>query len=158
MKFSRRLLADYVKTLHQKACRTIIFLHSTNQIIDLWCCRWSFRRQILNSLLFHKLTHESRNWSGPVFFFYLGPLTSTAPNPKIHGSVPISKHMIRIVFKDKNVSYWTQFFCCVNGVEKIPPHIPEEYQIFRSWRACYLSSTCNARERCVLQTMTFKVI
>ena len=31
-----------VKTLHQKACRTcstIIFLHSTNQIIDLWRCR-----------------------------------------------------------------------------------------------------------------------
>ena len=36
MKISR-LLADY-KTLHQKACRTcstIIFLYSTNQIIDL---------------------------------------------------------------------------------------------------------------------------
>ena len=49
---SRRRLPDYVKTLHQKACRTIIFLHSwTNQIIDLWCCRWHCRRQILNSLL-----------------------------------------------------------------------------------------------------------
>ena len=37
-KISRRRLADYVKTLHQKACRTcstIIFLHSTNQIIEL---------------------------------------------------------------------------------------------------------------------------
>ena len=36
MKISRRRLADYVKTLPQKACRTcskIIFLHSTNQII-----------------------------------------------------------------------------------------------------------------------------
>ena len=35
---SRRRLADYDKTLHQKACRTCstkIFLHSTNQIIDL---------------------------------------------------------------------------------------------------------------------------
>ena len=55
MKISRRRLADYVKTLHQKACRTcstIIFLHSTNQIIDLWRCRWRCRRQILNSLLF----------------------------------------------------------------------------------------------------------
>ena len=39
---SRRRLADYVKHLHQKGCRTsstIIFLHSTNQIIDLWRCR-----------------------------------------------------------------------------------------------------------------------
>ena len=48
------LLADYVKTLNQKACRTcstIIFLHSTNQIIDLWRGRWCCRRQILNSLV-----------------------------------------------------------------------------------------------------------
>ena len=54
MKISRRRLADYVKTLHQKACRTcstIIFLHSTNEIIDLWRCRWRCRRQILNSLM-----------------------------------------------------------------------------------------------------------
>ena len=55
LKISRCCLADYVKTLHQKACRmcsTIIFLHSTNQIIDLWrCrCRCRCRRQILNSL------------------------------------------------------------------------------------------------------------
>ena len=38
MKISPRRLADYVKTFHQKACRTcssIIFPHSTNQIIDL---------------------------------------------------------------------------------------------------------------------------
>ena len=38
MKISRRCLADYVKTLHQKACRTcstIIFPHSANQIFDL---------------------------------------------------------------------------------------------------------------------------
>ena len=37
--------------LHQKACRTrstIIFLHSTNQIIDL--CRWRCRRQIFREL------------------------------------------------------------------------------------------------------------
>ena len=51
MKISRRRLAGYVKTLHQKACSTIIFLHSTNQIIDLWRCRWRCRRQILSSLL-----------------------------------------------------------------------------------------------------------
>ena len=42
MKISRRRLADYAKSLHQKAshtCSTVIFLHSTNQIIDLWRCR-----------------------------------------------------------------------------------------------------------------------
>ena len=50
VKISRRRLADYVKTLHQKACRTVIFLHPTNQIIDLWRCRRCCRRQILNSL------------------------------------------------------------------------------------------------------------
>ena len=53
--FSRCCLADYVKTLHQKAChtcRTIIFLHSPNQIIiDLWHCCWCCRSQILNSLI-----------------------------------------------------------------------------------------------------------
>jgi len=41
VKISRRRLADYVKHLHQKAWRTsstIIFLHSTNQIIDLGRC------------------------------------------------------------------------------------------------------------------------
>jgi len=54
MKISRRRLADYVKTLHQKACRTcttINFLHSTNQIIDSRRRRWRCRRQILNSLI-----------------------------------------------------------------------------------------------------------
>ena len=50
-KILRRRLADYVKTFHQKVCRTcstILFPHSTNQIIDLWrcCCR----RRFLNSL------------------------------------------------------------------------------------------------------------
>ena len=48
-KISRHCLVDYVKTLHQKACgtcSTIIFLHSTNQNIDLWRCRC--RRHLLN--------------------------------------------------------------------------------------------------------------
>ena len=52
MKISRRRLADYVKNVHHKACRTcstIIFPRSTNRIIDLWrCCR----RRFVNSLLF----------------------------------------------------------------------------------------------------------
>ena len=50
----RRHFEDYVKKLHQKACRpfsTIIFLHSTNQIIDLWRFRFRRRRLFLNSLL-----------------------------------------------------------------------------------------------------------
>ena len=58
MKISHRLLADYVKSLHQKACRTcstIIFLHSTNQIIDLWRCRWRCLRQILKFLISSKV-------------------------------------------------------------------------------------------------------
>ena len=53
-KMSRRRLPDYVKKLHQQACRTcstIIFLHSTNQIIDLWRCPWHCRLQIWNTLL-----------------------------------------------------------------------------------------------------------
>jgi len=52
MKISRRRLADYVKTLHQKArctCSTIIFLHSINQFIDLWRCT---RRKEIHQLLY----------------------------------------------------------------------------------------------------------
>ena len=50
MKISRRRLADHVKKLHQKVCRTcgtITFPHSTNQIIDL-------RSHFLNSLPLQK--------------------------------------------------------------------------------------------------------
>ena len=54
MKIWRRRLADYVKKLHQKACRacsTIIFPRSTNQSIDLWhCCR--YRHLLKGSLRF----------------------------------------------------------------------------------------------------------
>ena len=70
MKISRRRLADFVKTLHQKACRTcstIIFPHSTNQIIDLWRCR----RQILNSLLFHK--ENTLSWYCNTWMLKLSP-------------------------------------------------------------------------------------
>ena len=54
MKTSRGRLAHYVKTLHQKACRTcstICFPHSTNQFIDLWRRHCCCRRQILDSLI-----------------------------------------------------------------------------------------------------------
>ena len=44
MKISRRCLADYVKKWHQKACSTIIFPYSSNEIIDLWPCRSRYRR------------------------------------------------------------------------------------------------------------------
>ena len=70
MKISRRRLVDFVKTLHQKACRTcstIIFPHSTNQIIDLWRCR----RQILNSLLFHK--ENTLSWYCNTWMLKLSP-------------------------------------------------------------------------------------
>ena len=53
-KNSRRHLVDYVKELHQKAwrtCSTIIFPHSTKQIVDLWRCPGRCRRHFLNSLL-----------------------------------------------------------------------------------------------------------
>ena len=52
MNISLRRLADYLKKLHQKACRTcsmIIFLYSTNHIIDLWRCRCHCHRLFLNS-------------------------------------------------------------------------------------------------------------
>ena len=67
MKISRRRWADYVKTLYQKACRTsstIIFLHSTNQINDLWRCRWQCRHQILNSLTCTEVICGC-HWVGP---------------------------------------------------------------------------------------------
>ena len=53
MNISRRLLADYVNKLHQKACRTcstIIFPHSANQVIDLWRCRFHSGRRFFNPL------------------------------------------------------------------------------------------------------------
>jgi len=39
------------QNVQQKACRTIIFPRSTNQIIDLWRCRGRCRRHFLNSLV-----------------------------------------------------------------------------------------------------------
>ena len=54
MNISRGRLADYVKTFHQKACRTcctIIVLNSTNQIIDLRRCLCRSRRCFLNTAL-----------------------------------------------------------------------------------------------------------
>ena len=58
MKISRRL-TSYVEKVHEKACctrSTIIFLRSTNHIIDLWRCRCRCCRHFLNSLSFSSST------------------------------------------------------------------------------------------------------
>ena len=86
MKISRRPLAACVKKMHRKACSTIIFPHSTNQIIDLWRCRC--RRHFLNSIKSQPQQNEQnadteearinltclcflvRHWSGMVFWNY----------------------------------------------------------------------------------------
>ena len=47
----RRRLADHAEKLHRKACRTIIFPHLTNQIVDLRRCRCRCQSQFFNSLL-----------------------------------------------------------------------------------------------------------
>ena len=83
-KISRRRLADYVKILHQKVCcmcSTIIFPHSTNQIIDLWRCRC--RSQILNSLITffdaaRTFTREAKRrymWRCDFSWHYLNPFS-----------------------------------------------------------------------------------
>ena len=66
IKISRRHLADFVKKLHQSACRscsTIIFHHSINHIIDLWRFGHFCHRGFLNSLWwfsFGALFHRGR--------------------------------------------------------------------------------------------------
>ena len=52
MKISRLTIRAYVKKPHQKACRTcstIISLHSTCQINDLWRCRGRCHRHFFNN-------------------------------------------------------------------------------------------------------------
>ena len=44
-------LADCVKKLHRRACRTIVFPHSTNHIIYLCCRRHCCSRRFINSLI-----------------------------------------------------------------------------------------------------------
>ena len=61
LEISRCHLADYVKELSENACRTcstIIFPHSTNQIVVFWRRRCRCRRPCLSSLLF--LTKRER--------------------------------------------------------------------------------------------------
>ena len=63
MKISRRPLADYVKNLDQKSCRTcstIVFPHSTNQITNLWRCRGRCCRHFLNSLSWRVIAKSHR--------------------------------------------------------------------------------------------------
>ena len=64
LEISRCYLADYVKELSENACRTcrmcstIIFPHSTNQIVVFWRRRCRCRRPCLSSVLF--LTKRKR--------------------------------------------------------------------------------------------------
>ena len=53
MKISRRPLADYVKTLHQKACSTIISFIQPIKSLICGVVVDACRRQILNSLITH---------------------------------------------------------------------------------------------------------
>ena len=79
MKISRRPLADYVKTMHKKACRTcstIIFPHSANQIIDLWRCRGRCCRHFLNSLFAGGSTRDEGRHFWTLFFFLITYLHS----------------------------------------------------------------------------------
>ena len=69
LKISRRRLADYVKKLCQKACPacSMIFSpRSTNQIIDLWCCRCRCRPHFLNFLVSweQRLSSQRTNLTG----------------------------------------------------------------------------------------------
>ena len=93
MKISRRCLADYVKTLNQKACctcSTIIFLHSTNEITDLWRCRWRCRRQILNSLLMVQMLSKSKQKTSPQIFLCTRLLHAHKNNNSVTGDLTIS--------------------------------------------------------------------
>ena len=61
MNNARRRLVDYVKKLDQKArctCSTIIFPHSTNQIIDLWRYHCLCRRHFLHFLVLGTGQHQ----------------------------------------------------------------------------------------------------
>ena len=67
MKISRRPLADGLRQkLHQKSCRTcstIVFPHSTNQIINLWRCRGRCCRHFLNSLSYRVIAVKSHRFT-----------------------------------------------------------------------------------------------
>ena len=62
-KISRRHLADYVKTLHQKACSTstMIFPCSTNHIVDLWRCRCRVTREF-KTWRWQRQRHKAMIW------------------------------------------------------------------------------------------------
>ena len=55
---------------------TIIFLHLTNQIIDLWRCRWLCRRQILR-------TFAPKSSYGEIFFISPLELVDKVLTPKM---------------------------------------------------------------------------
>ena len=64
LEISRCHLADYVKEFYLSACctcSTIIFPHSTNQIIVFWRCLCRSRRLCLSSLMTND--RDAKKWS-----------------------------------------------------------------------------------------------
>ena len=82
LEISRCHLADYVKELDLSACRTrstIIFPHSTNQIIGFWrrCCRWlELPSAYLHTAAFSFIPTETHITSDTMFYTF--NLSSTA--------------------------------------------------------------------------------
>ena len=89
---TRRHLADYVKTLHRRACHTcstIVFPNSTNQITDLSRCRYRCRRHFLmNSLFFSSLKR--------IFQFYF---SQEIPLLKLERRISQIRYMSRFTMK-----------------------------------------------------------
>ena len=86
LKFLFRRLTDYVRKLYQKVCRTcstIIFPHSTNQIIEWWRCRCG--RRFLNSSLTHFLLRVSNGF----LKLHLSFLEKIEGNSKFQKNVPL---------------------------------------------------------------------
>ena len=99
MEISRCHLTDYVKILHQKACRTcstIIFPHSANHIIDLQRCCCRCRRHFLRP--WQTRTHCGHHKCFPV--------------------CPRAQHLLRtqILFPGNKKCFWffSETFCVRN--------------------------------------------
>jgi len=76
-----------------RTCSTIVFLHSTNQIIDLWPCRWCCRRQILNSLFKSSRLAMKRittKWTNPNSYLV------TPSACELHGKRELNVHELHV--------------------------------------------------------------
>ena len=171
MKISRRPLADYVKTLHQKACRTcstIIFLHSTNQIIDLWRCRWRCRRQTLSSLLtqekpFHLVWASSkttkmcmaRSHSNTIQMILLPSHTTRCACLCINSSsakrITCCNYTINIFTPHATLKLVTSFYCSVISIITVTcwaSSSADFFPLFRSPSIFRINLRCKGRIRC----------